>query len=258
MKLAAVIVGKKEIHVLVPSSYEEKEIAIPVDRNSKRFTLTACISADGQAMKPFVIINRVTINQKLLLAGYGPDVVRFVHQPHSFMTKRLFEKWTHEVFFPTLSLKRLHMNYYKQALLLMDGFGAHLTSDFEKECLIHNVKVRFLVPHSSDTCQPLDAITFAHLKRNYGTNRCESYDSRLSNQIVRMMRAWSAATSYDLVVQTFRSVGIVPYVDDESQMIYCQVDLTFSLKLKSLFEDQHSTTSTHSSSKRDKHLKIDS
>jgi hypothetical protein len=99
-------VDKRELHVLVPSDYKYETIPLPIDRNSKRSTLTACISPDGLALKPFVIIDRVTIDDQLLIAGYTPTVVKFVFQENAFMTKLLFDKWALEVFFPALTLKR--------------------------------------------------------------------------------------------------------------------------------------------------------
>jgi hypothetical protein len=74
-------------------------IEIPIDRNSKRSKLDACVSADGAAMRPFIIVNRVTLDPELILAGYTSDVVLLVHQPHSFMARNLFNKWAKEVFF---------------------------------------------------------------------------------------------------------------------------------------------------------------
>jgi hypothetical protein len=251
-------VDKKEIHVLVPSSYKEKTIEFPVDRNSKRSTLFACVSADGLAMKPFIIVNRLTLDADLLLAGYTSDVVLFVHQPHSFMTRQLFHKWAEEVFFPTLSMKRLQHNYFQKEILLMDGFGAHYTPQFEEQCTLNNVVIRFLIPHSSDQCQPLDAITFASLKMAYATIRCETYESKFNNQIVRIMRAWSTATTADLVVQTFRTVGISPYIHPENRIVYCRVELEHSLHLKHLCDAKRDPGGNEKPTKKAKREKVDS
>ncbi|OHT10736.1 hypothetical protein TRFO_19974 [Tritrichomonas foetus] len=43
-----------EMKVLVPSSYQGSTIKIPVDRNSKRSTIVACLSGDGKAMRQLI------------------------------------------------------------------------------------------------------------------------------------------------------------------------------------------------------------
>jgi hypothetical protein len=161
-------------------------------------------------------------------------------------------------FFPAISFKRLQQNYYKKAILIIDGFGAHHTPIFELQCSINNVIVKFLVPHSSDRCQPLDAITFSSLKRSYSSIRCDKYESKFNNQIVRMMRAWSSATSNDLVVQTFRAVGISPYLHQETRVVYCNVDLESPIQLKSLCDSHTEPGIKDKPAKKAKREKLDS
>jgi hypothetical protein len=227
-------VDKRELQVIVPADYHSDVIDIPIDRNSKRSTLTACISADGAAMKFFIIVDRVTIDDQLRIAGYTPNFVKFVYQENAFMTKFLLDIWAKEVFFPTVAKKRLQYNYQGQAIILIDGFGAHETPFFTQECAQNKIIVKFLIPHTSDRCQPLDFITFSNLKRHYASIHCDRYSSAQSNKIVRMMRAWNAASSPDLIVSSFICTEIIPYINPANKMIFCRIDLSASLKLKHL------------------------
>jgi hypothetical protein len=67
---------------------------------------------DGKALKPSVIIDRVTLDDQLVLAGYGPKNVEFVTQKNAFMTMVLFEKWANDIFFPSLLAKRKGLPKY--------------------------------------------------------------------------------------------------------------------------------------------------
>jgi hypothetical protein len=88
-----------ELMVVVPDSYQQRTISVPVDRHTKRSTLTCCISADGQSLKPYIIIDRVSLDDQIILSGYGPQTAEFVMQKHAFMTMMLFDKWANDIFF---------------------------------------------------------------------------------------------------------------------------------------------------------------
>jgi hypothetical protein len=147
----------------------------------------------------------------------------------------LFDKWAADIFFHSLRLKRKGPTKYEgKAVLIMDCFGAHSTPAFEEECKKENVVVKFLVPHTSDRCQPLDMLVFSNLKSHYARKRVATYDSQQTNRIVKMMRAWWAAIAPDIIVSSFRDVGIIPFLPLGYSQVYCRVDLNLSLKLKGL------------------------
>jgi hypothetical protein len=93
---------KRELTVLVPLDFPEPSIPIPVDRHSKRSTLTACLAADGYRMKQLIIVDRVTCEDEVRSYGYDRSNVYIASQAHAFMTQRLFELWAAEVFFPAI------------------------------------------------------------------------------------------------------------------------------------------------------------
>jgi hypothetical protein len=53
----------REVKVVVPWDFERNSTPVPVDRHVKRATFTACIAADGFRMRPFVIVDRRTMDK---------------------------------------------------------------------------------------------------------------------------------------------------------------------------------------------------
>jgi hypothetical protein len=227
-------VDSRELMIVVPSTYLEDSMFIPVDRHTKRSSLAACICADGSSMKPFVIIDRLSIDERVVLAGYGPRVVEFVHQKNSYMTSLLFEKWADDIFFPTISQRRRTFGYTGSVLLIMDGFGAHSTDKFLSKCVAQNVTVKFLIPHTSDRCQPCDQTVFSVFKNHYARMRFKDPQSKQTSRIVRIMRSWRKATAEDLVVTSFRNAGIDRCRLATELFTFCKVNLSLSHRLRHL------------------------
>jgi hypothetical protein len=116
-------------------------------------------------MKPFVIVDRATVEAEVGLYGYDSSNVFLASQGNAFMTTRLFELWAREVFFSAVAQRRAEFGYTGRALLQLDGLGSHHTDEFLQTCAGQDIDVLFLVPHSSDQTQPLDVLTFALMKR---------------------------------------------------------------------------------------------
>jgi hypothetical protein len=166
-------------------------------------------------MKPFLIINRLTIEAELAIFGHDRANVCIVSQEKAFMTHCLFELWGREVFFPTLEDRRRQFNYRGRALLLMDGLGAHHTQRFLDECKERDVDVLFLLPHSSDQTQPLDLVTFGSLTKRFANgSKCRFFQTRQANLVCRILGAWCASSTPHLNVTAFMSVGLVPFQRD--------------------------------------------
>jgi hypothetical protein len=81
----------REVRALVPIDYPAPSVPVPVNRHSKRSTLTACIAADGFRAKPFLIVSQSTAENDLRLSGYDRTHVFIASQENAFMTRSLFE-----------------------------------------------------------------------------------------------------------------------------------------------------------------------
>ncbi|OHT03716.1 hypothetical protein TRFO_06542 [Tritrichomonas foetus] len=76
--------------VVVSSNFTGNEINIHVRRNSKRSTMLAGVSANGSMLKPLVIVERSTIEKKLLDAGYTAERLIVDHSNTGFITTKNF------------------------------------------------------------------------------------------------------------------------------------------------------------------------
>jgi hypothetical protein len=182
---------------------------IPVNRHVKRATLTACIGADGFRMRPFLTVDRRTIEKELAYYAYDESNVCIVSQENTFMTHKLFEVWDQKVFFPALEERRRPFRYQGKVILLLDALGSHHTDAFMAGCAERNVDVVFLVSPSSDQTQPLDLLTFAVLKQRFSASKFGRLATAQSNKIVRILGAWSASSVPHSNVEAFMSVGLM-------------------------------------------------
>lgn len=187
--------------VVVPSSYAEDKIDIPVDRNSKRSTLLAVVSASGDTLKPMVILPRKTIEAELYEVGYTPDKVLAVYQENRLITTPLFELWAEEIFFPNVQKMRELLEYTGDAVLLMDGMSAHYSDHFLDECTYYGIDVIFIAPHSSDQCQPLDLGVFAIQKSFIRRVFPDKRFNPQTRQIVKILSAYQMATPHPNVIK---------------------------------------------------------
>jgi hypothetical protein len=137
---------RREFRVLVPAACDALSIPVPVNRHSKRSRLTAWIAADGNRMRPFVIVERVTAERELADYGYDSSSVAMVSHENAFMTSRLFEKWGEDVFFPEVRELRVQFQHSGRVVLLMDGLRSHHTDAFLQRCQEELVDVVFLIP----------------------------------------------------------------------------------------------------------------
>jgi hypothetical protein len=200
----------RKVRALVPIDYPAPSVPVPVNRHSKRSTLTACIAADGFRARPFLIVSRITAENKRRLDGYDQNNAFIASRENAFMTRSLFELWATEVFFPMVEQRRMERNSQGKILLLMDGLGSHHTDRFLEQCTERAVDVLFLVPHALDQTQPLDLLTFALMKQRYSASKFQRLANPQSNQVVRVLGAWFAASNPHHNVEAFMSLSLFP------------------------------------------------
>ena len=71
----------------------------------------------------------------------------------------------------------------ERRLLIMDGYGSHVTARLISFCIDHAIDILILLPHCSHVLQPLDVSMFSPLKKALAaeTDKLASLDpSRLS------------------------------------------------------------------------------
>jgi hypothetical protein len=227
-------VDSHDVLVAIPRQDSDSKISIPIQRRSKRATLTACIAADGSAIKPLLIMSTGSIIEDIEEAGFTKDKVQFIFQNHGFMTKRIFHYWCTEIFFPYVEMKREENNYHNMAVLLMDQFSGHTYEGFEEDCRNFKITSRPLILHTSHLAQPLDQIIFSEFKRRFSHIRYDKCFTAASNRLIRILKAWFQTITADLITSTFTAAGIVPEREQRGGFYCCKIDLTRSIHMKEL------------------------
>jgi hypothetical protein len=98
------------------------------------------------------------------------------------------------MFFPHMEQARTVLGHYHgPAVLILDGLSAHHTEAFNTEAKDRNIYPIFLVPYSSDQCQPIDLITYSVMKRFMSSGPIRFLPSDQSHKIVKALRVWHQA-----------------------------------------------------------------
>jgi hypothetical protein len=105
----------------------------------------------------------------------------------------------------------------KWRLLIVDGYGSHLTIDFIRYCDDHTILLCILPPHSTHTVQPLDVVCFAPLGQNYNkalTNRLHKtlgwVPIKKRDFFLLFWDAWVNTFTEKLILSSFEATGILP------------------------------------------------
>ena len=213
---------------IVPASYTQKTIPVPVSRAEKRASLLAGICADGDTLKPMVIVPRDTMECELILRGYTVDKIHFAHSDKGYMTTELFLLWAEKSFFPEIRHKRAIHDYYGPAILILDQFGSHCNDTFVSMCEEENIVCMFIPAHTSDQLQPCDLGVFAIQKRWCSNIQISEDLNRQTKQIVKIVDSFRMATTFKNVTAAFRRAGIVTFIAEMSGRLMAWVDVRFA------------------------------
>ena len=91
---------RKEIRVFVRASQVPTRgpLRVGVPRTTRRCTLVACISPDGETMIPTIITKTRTVHTRLFDRGFTMKNLRVFSTETSFITAEIFSRWVYEVF----------------------------------------------------------------------------------------------------------------------------------------------------------------
>ena len=158
-------------------------------------TAIECIGASGVALPPLVIFKAQNTNTAWIPTD-TPRNWRFSTSNSGWTSDSHAYEWISTVFDP--ETKREDGG---RRLLLLDGHGSHLTSQFIAYCLRNSIDLVVLPPHSSHRLQPLDVGVFGPLKRalaekTHALSRLDS--SRISR--VEWTTAYIQARDSELLV----------------------------------------------------------
>jgi hypothetical protein len=215
---------RREQTVVVPSSYTANNIGIPVDRPMKRGSLLICISADGTALKPLLIIRRKTIEKEFFKEGIHENPARLISQQYGFITSIRFNECCREVFVPRAETHREQIQYWERAVLIMDGLTDHESDEIEDFCFEHDYSIQLIPPHSSDQGQPSDVGIFGPMKINVSRIRSGPGLSKQCKQVLRILGALQAGLLPPTVICAFAQAGIQLQYVMEHRYLICSVN----------------------------------
>jgi hypothetical protein len=111
---------------------------------------------------------------------------------------------------------------YKKArrqwrLLILDGYGSHLTREFIEYCDSRKILLAVYPPYSTHTLQPLDVVMFSPLAKAY-SQELDRHLHRSQGLIAVRKRdflpifwaTWSHTMRPELILQSFRATGVWP------------------------------------------------
>jgi hypothetical protein len=102
-------------------------------------------------------------------------------------------------------------------LLILDGHGSHLTSDFINFCNNNRILLAIFPPHATHSLQPLDVVLFAPLSKYY-SQELDRYLQRLQG-LTRVTKrdffsifwpAWGSTMRPDTIKKSFQATGVWP------------------------------------------------
>jgi DDE superfamily endonuclease/Tc5 transposase DNA-binding domain/helix-turn-helix, Psq domain len=145
--------------VLANSSRKRTYISLP--QNREWVSVLETVSATGRNIRPVIIFKGKQALQSSWFEEEVPDWI-YTTSENGWTSNRIAYNWLLHVFIPETQPPA-----DTPRLLVMDGHGSHIDTDFLWECKLHNIHPVFLPAHSSHILQPLDLSCFSILKRNY-------------------------------------------------------------------------------------------
>ena len=144
---------------------EEKRTAAIQDGSRKWITLLACVCASGEALPPALIYEGSSGIQSSWLDDVQVDKhkVFFSNSPSGWTNNELGMAWLEQVF-ERFTKGKARRQY---RLLILDGHGSHVTSDFIDFCDSNKILLAIFPPHATHSLQPLDVVVFAPLAAEY-------------------------------------------------------------------------------------------
>ena len=121
------------------------------------------------------------------------------------------EQWLAKCFEPTTRLKANG----RKRLLLCDGHDSHISAQFVRFCIDHDIVLFLLLPHSSHLLQPLDVGVFSPLKRAMSSHLSRLYSTEISRLhkvewLKYYIKARTTAITSQNVLGGWRGAGLFP------------------------------------------------
>jgi hypothetical protein len=197
---------------IVVGSSRTKSTYIQSPENREWVSIIETISAFGASIRPLVIFK----GQSLQTTWFQPDNVPdwlYSCSTNGWTSNDTCLRWLHDIYLP--ETKPAQADEYR--ILLIDGHGSHVTTDFMWECYQNRVQLVYLLPHSSHVLQPLDLACFSIVKGRYRAQVADlaRYDDSAPIKKIRFIQYYDKARTHGLGPSVIRAgwkaAGIYPW-----------------------------------------------
>ena len=202
--------------VFTKAVWASKECTAAIqDGNREWITLLACVCASGEALPPALIYE----GKAGLQSSWVDAVETYKHQlffansASGWTNNELGLAWLEQVFqrFTKEKARR------QWRLLILDGHGSHVTTEFIDFCDANKILLAVFPPHATHTLQPLDVGLFSPLSSNY-SRELDRHLGRSQGLIgvnkgdffSIFWEAWSSTMTVDSIKKSFQATGVWP------------------------------------------------
>lgn len=127
-----------------------------IDFSKSSTSIMFCVAADGTALPPYVVYKSSHLYHEWITGG--PRGAHYNRSKNGWFDSQIFEDWFFKIPYPYL--RRLG----GKKIMIGDNLSSHLSINVIKKCEEANIEFKFLPPHSTHLCQPLDVSYFRPLK----------------------------------------------------------------------------------------------
>ncbi|CAE7221396.1 DDE 1 domain containing protein [Pyrenophora teres f. teres] len=192
----------------------ERRAAIQ-DGNREWISVIACICGDGSSLPPGIIYEGKAGIQSSWVCDLQPNLqeVFIAHSTSGWINNELGLAWLEQVF-NRFTIDKARRRW---RLLILDGHGSHVTSDFINFCDAHKILLAVFPPHSTHSLsrstlsclRHSQARTVRNFKQIYSVATAPIGTSKgefLSN----FWTTWSESFRRELILKSFQATGVLP------------------------------------------------
>jgi hypothetical protein len=200
----------KATRVIIDKTRNLRYSAIP--GRQEWVSVIECICMDGTCLPPMIIFKGKTLTGRWLPTGGVPHNWTFSVNSKGWTSNEHMKKWLAYNF---ESHTREKANG-RTRLLIFDGHGSHTTPDVLRHCILNNIQLALLPPHTSHKTQPLDVGVFSSMK----SHMTPALDVYFRTQIPRiqkfewltaMIKARPLAFTVRNILSGWSGTGIHPF-----------------------------------------------
>jgi hypothetical protein len=202
----------RKIRVIVPKE------SLPIRLNSSEsegmhITLVFCIAADGEHMKPSLVL---PLKQFPISLAEVADKFHWAGQSAGWMTAEIFKNWAINAFIPHVNARRVAINCPNEAaLLIVDSHESRRSPDALQALKDANIDVFTFPSHTSHILQPLDCGVNRAFKMKIRASRSMALHTTVDQRRLQLIKI-AARSSYDAmypdtILQAWAAAGIHPW-----------------------------------------------